>query len=259
MSGKTKLVALLIFVLSVLFWAPGGAAAYTETLTDTTLVFPYFKNGASPGYGYTTWTDIIGDETVSTGSEWDIKRMAVTWSGANLEMQIYTNYPQAGLDGSGQADIALGHNGVFDIGIKMSGVDLGKVYTVTSWYDPGSNPPFSWNNGSWIYGGLYDQASPKIPDVQIASGINNLGTATVNWVLLPTGSDTTYMLDIIFPTGFNASGDWNSFDFEVGSGTCGNEVMAGTASHTPVPASVLLLGTGLVGLVCLRWRRKEQS
>ena len=126
--------------LALLFLAPGGAAAYTETMNDTTLVFPYFQNGPSPGYGYTTWTDIVGDETVRTGNEWDIKRMAVTWSGANLEMQIYTNYPQAGISAAGvnagQADIALGHNGVFDVGIKMSGTDLGNIYTVTSWIHP---------------------------------------------------------------------------------------------------------------------------
>lgn len=75
--------------------APGGAAAYTQTITDNTLVLPYQGTKASTYDGWTTWTDTIAAPT----TEWDIKRVAVTWTGADLTMQIYTNYPQAGLEG----------------------------------------------------------------------------------------------------------------------------------------------------------------
>ena len=114
MTGTKKLATFLTFILSLVLLAPIAAAAYTETLTDNTLVFPYSREWCVSWVpGYTTWTDIIGDEKVSTGNEWDVKQMKVTWSGANLMMQIYTNYPQAGITASngvnaGQADIALG-------------------------------------------------------------------------------------------------------------------------------------------------------
>jgi hypothetical protein len=251
MVVSNKLKILLTLTISLLLLAPGIAAAYTETITDTTLVLPYQGKSPSSYPGWTTWTDVIA----STPSAWDVKQVAVTWSGTTLEMQIFTNYPQAGLEGAGQADIALGHDGTFDAGVKMSGTDLGKIYTVSSWVNPQSNPPLSWSNGSWIYGGAYDQAAPKTPDTLIGTGTNDLGTAVVNWVAL-TNDITAFRIDVIFPDGFNASGLWNNFNFEVGSGSCGNEVMAGTASHAPLPASALLLGTGLVGLVGLRRRRK---
>ncbi len=177
----------LIFIMSLLLLAPGGAAAYTETIADNTLVLPYLGTSPSTYSGWNTWTDIIA----SNPSEWDINKVAVTWSGANLQMQIYTNYPQAGLDGAGQADLALDpdQNSSWNVGVKMSGNDLGKIYTVNSWVHPQDNPPLFWSNGSWIYGGRYDQASLKIPDVLIKTGTNDLGTATVGWV--PLSNDIT--------------------------------------------------------------------
>jgi hypothetical protein len=58
------------------------------------------------------------------------------------------------------------------------------------------------------------------------------------------------VVDVMFPTGFSLS----NFDFTVSSGSCANDIMAGDA--VPVPAPLLLLGSGLLGLGLMRYRKK---
>jgi len=85
-----KIATLLAVIMGLALLAPGGTAAETQTIPDTTLVLPYRWTSPSTSPGWTTWTDIIANNTVA----WNIDRVAVTWTGSNLTMQIFTNYPQ---------------------------------------------------------------------------------------------------------------------------------------------------------------------
>ncbi len=152
---KVLLALSLVAVLSL----PGLALADGVFIPDTTLVDPYRWNAESTYPGWTTWTDIIGTPT----ADWDLKGVNIAYTADKVQMTIYTNYAQAGIDGAGQADIALGKNGNFNLGIKMSGTGLGDIYSVTSWTKPGDNPPLAWSDGNWIYSGKYDQGAPKDP------------------------------------------------------------------------------------------------
>jgi hypothetical protein len=260
MTGTNKLATLLAFIMALVLLAPGGAAAdMTTTITDNTWMQPWYGHNNAVDAGYTSWnwrSDPIG----IVPAAWEISKVDVTWlNGGNLQMKIYTNYPQAGLEGAGQADIALDplKNGSWNVGIKMSGTDLGKIYTVSSW----NTSETYWGGSGYIYTGRYDTlgstTDPKVPNTIINQGVNNLDKADVTF---GAGIGSDYLITIDFPTGFNALGNWDSFNFEVSSGSCGNDTMFGNATgQAPTPASVLLLGTGLVGLAGLKWRRRKQQ
>ncbi|MFI5354648.1 MAG: hypothetical protein ACHQX0_03470 [Desulfobaccales bacterium] len=235
------------------------------TLTDNTWMQPWQSGAVSTYPGWNNWTvsPIANDPTA-----WEVSRVAITWSGANLEMQIFTNYPLAGLEGAGLADIALspgsGH-GSFNYGIDLrnwnSQQHLANIYSGVTW----NHPNAYWAGTGDIYTGAYNPtgvtANPQVPDTVIANHSGSLGQAAVTFSNAPAGSGSVYMWDILFPAGFNADGSWNQFDFTLGSGSCANDFFAGTATDpsgnaAPIPPGFLLLATGLLALALLSYGKK---
>ncbi len=261
MMKETAKVLMIFLGLAAMSLLPGLAAAATVTATivDNTWVQPWYldKPAVINGYPAWDWTAV----TASAPKSWEINKVEVTWGGGgNLRMQIYTNYPQSGLEGAGQADIGLDRNrdGIFEAGIKMSGRELGRIYTVYSW----KTAQDIWgSDGGQFYSGRYAMRGTTDPALApytvIDQGTNDLGEAKVTFRKAPKGSGSAYLIDIKFPVGFNTEGDWNDFNFLVASGSSANDVLAGRAQmNAPLSASVLLLGTGLLGLAL--WGRRKK-
>lgn len=151
------------------------------------------------------------------------------------EIKLYTNYPSAGLWiglwPTKPADVALDLNrdGIFESAIALTshnGFMLGGVYTNVTWYTSDHYAP-AWGGIDYGYNNI----------VRIRTG-DWVAGAAVNWYAI--GSSPRYCVDI---TGFNSPGA--PFDIFWATATCANDVTGGHV--VPVPASILLMGSGLIG------------
>jgi len=250
-------VLCLALILVVGGWvAADGSWAYTQTIVDTTLA-QSFKDYTPINWSGSEWHDVIGDPGGGTPFKdgFDVSKVEVTWSGADVHLKFFSNFPAGGLTvggkATGVADLFIDRNadgvgslGYYDAVVKMSGPEVGKVYDDSAaWILTYSH--YYFGDSGLIYGGRYDAAALKTPEVHF-DGTTVIGVGTVTWI----GSGP-YEINIDLP-GINTAGDWNTFNFVWNTANCANESIMGTAM-IPLPASLWLVGTGLLGLV--GWRR----
>ena len=180
-------------------------------------------------------------------------------------LNLFTNFPQAGVVCNGSppwntqpADVFItenyyGNNYSWAIPlVDRTGFTAGTMYAVASFltsdqFDPSGGTGYIFN--------------ANVP-VQVATVGNNygwtsIGGGSVTWTALAGLPD--YEVSVV--TGAWQDDPFGTWTITWGTATCANDVLTGTIGgggnpNVPIPPTALLLGSGLLGLAGLGWRRK---
>jgi hypothetical protein len=234
-------LALAVFLMAGL--AVSGAWAYT--FPNNTLVESY--NGHKPYNWNGYWHDVIGETSIYETYGADL---------AGKTLTIYTNWGGAGFTDHGAvtADLFIDTNlnGTWDAAIRLDGANQGKIY-----YNPAfkTSEDFFASQTSLVYGGRYDPSAPKPVPAQATSNPDPTDTSLVTWTHLTGNPNWSIAINLTNVNDF----DPNRFAFIWATGTCANDTAEGHVgifgSQVPLPSTLLLLGSGLVGLACLGGRK----
>lgn len=226
---KTVITALIFaFVLGL------SVSAMAYDINDTTLVQPW-RIGAPTGGAF---VDVIGAANVFDTFGADVSGTTLT---------IYTNWFPGTVSISPlvvTADLFLDTDadGFWNYGIQLDTLTgTGNVLNALSF----SNADLIFSGTGFTYGGLYDPVNFLDTAVKATGAV--LDTTSVVWT---AGAPNKVDIDL---TGLVGS----SYNFFYGTATCANDGFAGDV--VPVPASLLLLGSGLLGLVGLGARKKNNA
>lgn len=258
---KTHLGILTTMVLGLAF---NTVESHAYTIDDRTWVL----EGHSRSEAVADWVDVIGDEDVFGVYGIDVKN-----SGLTMQFDLYTNFSgehhfftqsdntlysyymadfaiDADKDGFFELGVVLQDHDQMSIGEKPTAenLDVG-LYSVTSW---DKSAHFFEETGASTTGGIgygewwaNDASTYGEPVVAVADA-TLLADLSVSRTTATGMQDPRYIYSFSFDTSHLNS---TAIDVFWGGATCANDAIAGGTAPVPEPATMLLFGTGLMGLI----------
>jgi hypothetical protein len=263
-----RLLTATVVIAMVLALGGLGMAQAATIFSDHTDI-QQWNTGANPS-ATTTWTDILGENFQTYGGKLDVNN-------GQVYLYLYTKFGPADVTFSAAgktivpADIFFDTNLLddvrnYDMAIRLRETGQGNIYTGLTESNITTSANIMTGSGTgWAFGGRFFDADTPVP-VEVNEGVSSLVQTTVTWSDL--GNFTlgdqqltdVYEISILLSgiAGFNPGA---GFSFVWGTGTCGNDAIEyGVApGAAPLPASVLLMGSGLLGLGLLGFRRRKRN
>jgi hypothetical protein len=268
---KLSLLCAMTLVLAVLGIPQAyGAGVDITTFDGMTSGNPstWYNRGNDPGEHLEVEPNCV------TGTQWDLQASSInTSTGALATIGTYDFVN--GVDGWTSGDIFISTSGTPVYGPAVSGYNFNGNSTVANVFGYNYVLDMDWANKTYdiialnnastvkVYYGQNQGANPyayasggQVLYEDISFTVQNLAAAAIlaDYGVTITGASCNVVLTDISNVWSDGTLLWTHFTQK-----CGNDDLMGYRLGTPVPLppSALLLGSGLLGLVGLGWRRRK--